>query len=301
MKTRTATTPSLNRPRNKRGQQLISLVVLIAGCLGGVFIFFSNFHVSALTTTMKDKGESAEFTAAQESGKDFSKFDHRDANHSRLPCLLCHRRDNNSPQPTRSLGHTPCAGCHTEQFAAPSGPMCTICHVNIESGNKSIKPFPSLKSFNVKFNHSLHTRGATCATCHKPANRNVAFSIPVGLNAHTTCFQCHSANKQVDGRDISSCHVCHQIGRYSRPSINSKAYKIFSHAKHGRSQNLNCNSCHQIRAGSGARQVTSPVPVQHNRSLRAQSCLTCHNDKRAFGGYDFTDCKRCHLADDFRH
>src|SRR4029079_2410370 len=36
---------------------------------------------------------------AQDPGKDFSTFKHDNPNHSRLPCLLCHRRETNSAQP----------------------------------------------------------------------------------------------------------------------------------------------------------------------------------------------------------
>jgi hypothetical protein len=32
----------------------------------------------------------------------------------------------------------------------------------------------------------------------------------------------------------------------------------------------------------------------HHANARAQSCMTCHDDRRAFGGDDFSDCKKCH-------
>jgi hypothetical protein len=28
--------------------------------------------------------------------------------------------------------------------------------------------------------------------------------------------------------------------------------------------------------------------------------MTCHNNRRAFGGDDFADCKRCHTGQTFR-
>ena len=61
---------------------------------------------------------------------DFSKFTHTNPQHARLPCLLCHQRADNSPRPVRSAGHTPCSGCHTQQFADASNPICPICHAN---------------------------------------------------------------------------------------------------------------------------------------------------------------------------
>jgi c(7)-type cytochrome triheme protein len=68
----------------------------------------------------------------------------------------------------------------------------------------------------------------------------------------------------------------------------------FSHADHRRG-NLSCNECHAVRAGVGqGRQVSSPQPLMHHAGARARSCMSCHDDKRAFGGDDFSDCKRCH-------
>src|ERR1051326_170043 len=42
------------------------------------------------------------------------------------------------------------------------------------------------------------------------------------------------------------------------------------------------------------RQVSAPSPLNHHASMRAFSCASCHNGKRAFGGDDFSVCKRCH-------
>jgi hypothetical protein len=35
----------------------------------------------------------------------------------------------------------------------------------------------------------------------------------------------------------------------------------------------------------------------HHASPGARSCMTCHDNKRAFGGEDFKDCTRCHRGD----
>ena len=129
----------------------------------------------------------------------------------------------------------------------------------------------------------------------------MALSIPAGFGAHATCYQCHAPRAQSGGRDISSCGACHRVGRYARTPESAQAYRVsFSHAKHGAGEKLNCQSCHQVRAGMPQRrQVTAPAPQEHNRNLRAQSCLTCHDGKRAFGGYDFASCKRCHTGRTF--
>src|SRR5262249_28286268 len=147
-------------------------------------------------------------------GLDYSKFQHNTRNHSRLPCLLCHRRDSNAAVPKRpgASQHLPCAGCHAQQFSSADSPICTICHTDPKSG--AVKPFPSrLISFRMKFDHGRHVAMSNvgCATCHRPARGGVAMTIPADFNAHTTCFRCHTPRAQSNGRDISSCGTCHQL------------------------------------------------------------------------------------------
>jgi c(7)-type cytochrome triheme protein len=237
-------------------------------------------------------------TQEQDEGIDFSRFSHASSAHVRLPCLLCHRREENSTIVTRP-GHTPCAGCHSQQFNDASSPICAICHADAQSGNPRLKPLPALKSFTAEFNHAKH-RDVVCATCHKPANRGVALSMPTGGRAHPTCFQCHSPRAQSEGRDISSCSTCHKSGSPDRASIARRAYRFnFSHVEHGSRQRLRCNDCHRVGAGRAGRdRVTAPALLMHRAQGQSQSCQTCHNNKRAFGE-DFASCKRCHQGPTF--
>lgn len=245
----------------------------------------------------KDLSPEAAPVVAQESGADFSKFTHLKPTHARLPCLLCHRREGNSPRPKRT-GHMPCAGCHSQQFANPASPLCTICHDNVQTG--SVKAFPSLRSFRMNFNHQKHVGGAGrsqqgCSTCHKPERKGLTLSIPSGFSAHTTCYQCHAARAQSSGRDISSCSTCHSLGGYRRTPELTRAFKVgFSHALHGARQRLSCEECHNVRSGTQGRQVTKPVPLMHHATGATQSCISCHNNTRAFGEGNFSDCKKCH-------
>ena len=282
-------------PCAARVRRRVSVAVVIVACLGFALTLLLGARASASPT----EAESSTVEAAPAvQGGDYSKFPHSAGEHARLPCLLCHRREDNSPRPIRSVGHTPCAGCHAQQFADASSPICTICHANPQSS--AVKPFPALRSFNVRFDHATHTRGgarSNCAACHKPARRGVALSIPAGFAAHTTCFQCHAPRVQVEGRDISSCGTCHNLGGYRRTPESAPAYRVgFSHIEHTR-RNLSCDDCHTVKAGAAqGRQVASPQPLMHHAAPRARSCMSCHNDKRAFGGDDFSDCKRCHTG-----
>lgn len=242
-------------------------------------------------------GESA---LGQEPSGDFSKFLHSSPNHARMPCLLCHRRESNSPRPNLpgGSGHVPCSGCHAQQFANSESPICTICHSDARSG--ALKSFPRLKSFLVNFDHARHLNmsNVSCGTCHRAARGGVALSIPVGFNAHTTCYGCHAPRAKSGGRDISSCGTCHKLGSYTRTPEWTTAFRMnFSHAKHGPAQKLACKDCHQVRTRLlQRRQVTTPEAANHRASGRTQSCMTCHDGKSAFGGDDFSVCKRCHTG-----
>jgi c(7)-type cytochrome triheme protein len=277
----------------------------------GAFVFVGAVIALTLVTVLNSRASGSKSNSLSDSllvqspqeqmqfpeGLDYGKFMHNSRNHSRLPCLLCHRRDSNSPIPKRPGGsnHLPCAGCHAQQFSNADSPICTICHADAKSG--ALKSFPRLKSFRMKFDHSLHLKmgKVSCATCHRPASGGVALSIPAGFNAHTTCYGCHTPRAQSGGRDISSCGTCHQLGGYSRTPASAPAFRVgFDHAKH---QKVTCNECHQVKAGMPQRrQVTAPEPLNHHATGRGQSCMTCHDGKRAFGDDDFTVCKRCHTG-----
>jgi c(7)-type cytochrome triheme protein len=282
-----------------------ALVFLINVALGSSAEAPSSAETGGANANVVENDAGMRFEPSPESSQqpagDFSKFSHTNPLHSRMPCLLCHKRADNSPVPVRSLGHSPCVGCHAQQFSDPRSPICSICHTDSGSSNPPVKPFPSLYSFSVRFDHARHSAGAAranCTTCHKPSGRvRVALSIPSATGAHATCFQCHTPRAVgSDGRDISSCDTCHQLGRHARTPAWSSAYTTtpFSHAAHTR-KGLACAECHTVRAGAPqTRQVGAPFPAQHHAPAGTRSCASCHDNKRAFGGDDFDDCTRCH-------
>lgn len=250
-------------------------LVLVSACLAGIF------------------GIDRSPTSAQQ--VPFSRFSHNSAQHQRMPCLVCHVRNDNRTTP-KMPGHIPCASCHVQQFADNKSPICAICHTPT-----SVKPFPGLRTFRTVFDHSKHTRQTNCATCHKPASGGVALSVPARTAGHATCFQCHGPQSLSAGKQINSCSTCHQSGSPARFSAASKAYSVnFSHQEHAR-KGLACAECHTVRPGSvRGGQVSSPMVSMHFAPARTKSCGACHNNKRAFGGKDFSDCKRCHEGPTFR-
>jgi c(7)-type cytochrome triheme protein len=280
------------------------LVVLVVSalCLGVV----RDFKVAASSTaalaplSLLEPGG----PEPQDQNIDFAKFQHKNDNHARLPCLLCHRREGTSAVPARpgAGGHLPCTGCHAKEFANSSSPVCAICHTNSQSG--ALKAFPPLRSFNLRFDHARHSRmgRVSCSTCHRPSRGGVAMTIPTGFNAHVTCYQCHGPQAKSGDRDISSCGTCHQLGGYSRTPTQAAAFRVgFSHAKHGGAQKLSCTECHSVRAGMPQRrQVISPLAFNHHAPAGAKSCATCHTGKVAFGGDDFSVCIKCHRGSQWR-
>jgi c(7)-type cytochrome triheme protein len=233
---------------------------------------------------------------------DYSKFQHASPYHARLPCLLCHRDSSAAlPPMPGSAKHAPCAGCHLKQFADSANAICTICHDNAQAG--SLKAFPRLTSFNMRFDHASHLKmgGLSCATCHRSTRGGVALTIPAGFNAHETCFQCHGPEAKSGEKSISSCGVCHELGTYRPARQMAAAFRIgFSHAKHNQDERLSCNDCHRARGGSSGNEITAPRPLNHHASPGSFSCQSCHNGKKAFGGDDFSACKRCHQGSSWR-
>jgi c(7)-type cytochrome triheme protein len=271
----------------------LELGVLIAGCLAFGYFFSScskpenNVEIAQHEAT---PSPSPEFSVAVaiDPNADFSKFQHSNATHARFPCALCHERKDNSATP-KLPGHIPCASCHVGQFADNKNAICTICHTNAETA--AMKSFPALKSFNARFDHARHLRETNCAACHRPARGGVALSIPASLSAHNSCFTCHSPGAKSGDKNIDSCDVCHQPGNPAGGASEwVKAYTAtpFSHAKH----KLDCTVCHTIMARGN--QVGAPIAAMHFARKGTFSCASCHNNKRAFGGDDFSDCRRCH-------
>ena len=91
---------------------------------------------------------------------------------------------------------------------------------------------------------------------------------------------------------------------YAHPQDESLAYMVNKDqitAGDGARQRLGCSDCHNYAAGlAQRRQVSSPRPQEHFPAGN-NTCATCHNGRRSFGGdLDFKDCRRCHTGSSFR-
>jgi hypothetical protein len=310
--------PRAARETGVNNRRALSLVVLVLFFACALLILLIGRRAIAVTNdaAIEPSSEPSEAHLFAPAAQDYSKFSHsypgaHAALSGRWSCSICHTRRDNSSEPGFPQ-HKDCIGCHQTQFTTPNSPLCSICHTaeGLSQQNPPLKKFPPLRSFNAEFDHAQHTTGLAearsqqgCATCHAPARRGIAKTIPAGLGAHQTCYQCHTPGKQSRGIDISSCGTCHGTGRYAPTSATARSFSIgFSHVDHSARQNLSCESCHTV-ARTGApqgRQVSSTFPAQHFPNTRAQSCVTCHNGQRSFGETHFNDCKRCHTGRTFR-
>jgi c(7)-type cytochrome triheme protein len=274
-------------------KNIIQLCLIAGGCAASIFFWsFAAGNAAGLNgLPVEPEPELGDI-------QNFSRFDHRSAEHGRMPCLLCHVRNDNSARlrMPSNINHQPCAACHQAQFKDPASGICTICHTSGADGGP-IKSMPGLQNFTSKFDHARHVRQTNCATCHSTNRAGRGFSVPSGANAHVTCFRCHTAESQ-----IASCDTCHVGGRPLRNTDAAKAYSInFSHSAHVRGAGLNCASCHTVLAGTAkGRQVTEPAAAEHFPLAGTTSCSSCHNNKRAFGPPNFNDCRRCHTGKTFR-
>ena len=257
-----------------------------------VLILMLGYVLASCTSQVQEKKETqspyqplpeAMISADEMEGVDFARFKHDSERHVTVPCLLCHQRNEESPQPKFS-GHTPCIGCHAPQFKDNQHPICVICHT--EQDTKELKAFPAMKSFKANFNHTQHFKETNCATCHKSEGGG-GMNIPTRGEAHATCFQCHTTDRTVGEKNIGTCSTCHELGQPNRivDRVENIGYN-FDHANHSR---VGCNECHNAQGGN---EMSALTIAMHNRE--PNSCATCHNEKRAFGANDFTDCRRCH-------
>lgn len=277
------------------GVRSLKALVLLLGMVLCCYAIVAAFSRGPSETHIEFEIESEPVSSVETQYADSARFTHGNQSHARLPCLICHRRDDNSPRITfpGKVGHAPCAGCHAVEFSGNTSSMCTICHTDT-----GMKRFPGLRSFGLKFNHGRHTR-VNCAVCHKSRGTGVAKTIPSGTGAHTTCFQCHSANSS---NSMASCGTCHTPGKLVRTPESAVSFrKGFSHAEHAGKARLNCAACHTVRASAPrGKEVSSPLPSMHFAPARSLSCGGCHNEVRAFGAEDFANCKKCHGTKTFK-
>jgi len=227
------------------------------------------------------------------------KFNHTSPKHSQLKCEQCHWRKADTIKP-RVPGHSACISCHVKEFTSTQFGICSNCHDGISATRPLAKSFPERQTFGMEFKHQTHAvvdasgkKRADCSSCHNASGTRATFP------GHKECYVCHKAPDQVRPGERSpdgNCGVCHTTTGNRKPlSAGGPAYKYrFSHQTHLAKLGNRCDECHKV-LGEGAVEVSQPKLSEHRGAGFANSCGSCHNGKRAFGGeIEHDQCARCH-------
>jgi len=226
---------------------------------------------------------------------------------AQIACDVCHKRDDAGTQ-LYYPGHDACIQCHVPQFTTQSFEMCAICHTDVKSQGRALKPFPAeRKDYGVRFDgaasssqHAVHMkeklpdgREMTCAFCHSAQGPNQGFP------SHPECYQCHTpgVNSRAASAQLSTCAACHpgpgepnsEIKRLISTRRNDALPYRFRHVDHTRSMGNTCVECHRVNEQI---HVASTATKEH----RTRASFTCYECHRSGGRSKIveTSCGSCH-------
>ena len=281
----------MNEPLRKIKR--LELAVMIAGLmlLAALFVFGSRSSGASVGETKPAVSEA----------QDFSRFQHSNPMHARMPCLLCHKKGRQFRCPKAFRPHAMLrlprsAVCRRHNRISP------FCHTNAATGAvKRFLPGCKVSAFASTI-RGMSVRRTPLRVTSPRVERHRLCRSPSGVGAHTTCYQCHGPRTEVGGRNIGSCGTCHVPGHLSAE------FRRFGGLcqelrpwRTSASGNLNCSSCHTVRPGSArGRQVSSPAVSMHFAAAGTLSCGACHNNKRRFWRKSFYRLQsRCHQNGSF--
>jgi hypothetical protein len=207
--------------------------------------------------------------------------------HADQDCRVCHARGEShsleimgSPRPPPARA---CADCHDSPhdadfisgaaaFArATPAASCVDCHAaehtSFLDGALTMSPeLHALSGFALDAPHD----GVDCQACHGPDNGDFRARYP-GRDADT-CSACHDDPHagQFDGPAFADqgCTACHDRLRFEPHAYTIESHASASMALSGAHAETDCNACHGLPVGGGAR-------VFHGTPGR---CEACHGD-----------------------
>lgn len=205
-----------------------------------------------------------------------------------VPCSTCHPIAKSGEVGLAS--HTPCAGCHEEDFGSMKPVTCGACHDATEPWRKLIPDRPSLPEtdFGTSLDHGKHR--AACASCHSLTTPAVQLRPPRG---HAACSGkgCHAVSGGAPPA-FTFCAGCHELGIASRRQAERagakwSVRKTFDHAPHTTARDgkpVACTACHL--------DLTAP-DLMSLRTPPKSTCAPCHDGETSFK-LTGTACGRCH-------
>ena len=191
-----------------------------------------------------------------------------------------------------------CFACH-KAFSGTPNENCISCHKVSDIGTKTNKKGDST-SINNKIQFHKNLKNQDCISCHsdhKGLNPKLSLKkfdhIFLSESNRNQCVSCHSQPKNKLHNQVSnSCVSCHSTASWtSTISFNHDLIKEISRN--------NCITCHQI-------------PKDNFHSSSTNNCASCHglnkwkpstfNHNIAFvlDENHNTDCKTCHVNNDFK-
>jgi c(7)-type cytochrome triheme protein len=201
-----------------------------------------------------------------------------------MPCASCH--------PLAKTGevlvanHTPCAGCHADDFGAREPITCSACHTGTEPWRPLIadKLPPDDTEFGSAIDHGKHARD--CASCHSLTTTRTELRPPRGHRACATAG-CH-AMAGGPAPQLTACESCHRrelvsLRETDRLSAPWSVRATFRHAGHDKTA---CTKCHVDMTAKDVLVLARPPKA---------TCAVdgCHDGKGAFK-VTGTACTRCH-------
>src|SRR5947207_450391 len=91
----------------KGSRTRLAVLLAVTSCVGFAFVF--DLRPASFASSVKNADVPNEAAVGLTEPQNYSRFRHNVSEHTRLPCLLCHKRDDNSPS-MKFSGHLPCAG-----------------------------------------------------------------------------------------------------------------------------------------------------------------------------------------------
>jgi len=230
-----------------------------------------------------------------------------------LGCIDCHDaqsvREGKVARPGANQ-HAPCddGQCHKKEFEKPPGPLCKVCHQNVNpfaKGSSPLQSYPergNVQTLASNFSHKLHLdkeamekasgSHVDCTDCHE---RNEA-KDPM-LPGHKACARCHEqAPKVKASRAMEKCDGCHpQNVELTRGRRFIQGDLRFAHATHEKDRSgaaVPCKTCH-----GGVED--SPSPRSKLEIPKMERCAQCHEDsQRSPDRVRMSECGVCHGAVD---
>lgn len=236
------------------------------------------------------------------------RFPHAERGHASLACVDCHALADvvaGRPAVPGAADHQPCdrSGCHREAFLGVPGPLCAICHRDVEPTAAGASPvhYPPARgrrALAARFSHAGHLDYAAmekqvgfhvaCTDCHVAGERGEP-SLP----DHAVCGRCHAPEAAPPGTPtMGQCRACHPPGgveppRQRRLIVGDLRFHHENHRIDRSGAGILCTECH---AGSAAVAATGGHPVP-----TVAVCVGCHDDdERTPSSLRMRACSTCH-------